>query len=53
MKKTALLTLATMVCIGSIGCSASAKIDIPRGSITKPSQDVQVAYIAKPIAETR
>jgi len=54
MKKTALLLLATVaIALVSVGCSASAKIDIPRGSTTKPSKDVQVAYVTKTPADQR
>lgn len=54
MKETALLALAvSFVCLSSIGCSATAKIDIPRGSTMKPSNDVQVAFVAKPVTKTR
>jgi hypothetical protein len=50
-KKTVLLVLATAaIAFVSVGRSASAKINISNGSISKPSQDVQVAWLTKPIA---
>ncbi len=54
MKKTILLVVATAaIAFVSVGCSASAKIDIPHGSTVKPSKDVQVAYVTKPVADQR
>ena len=54
MKKTILLVVATAAfALASVGCSASAKIDLPRSSTTKPSKDVQVAYVTKTDAEKR
>lgn len=54
MKKSAFAFLAAaVICLGSIGCSASAKIDIPRGSIAKPAKDVQLAYVATPVSDSR
>ena len=54
MKKTILLVLATAaITFVSVGCSASARINVPNGSIVKPSQDVQVAYVTKPVADKK
>jgi hypothetical protein len=54
MKKTILLVLAiAAITFVSVGCSASARINVPNGSIVKPSKDVQMAYVTKPVADER
>jgi hypothetical protein len=54
MKKTALFVVAAVVIsVVSVGCSASGRISVPNGSITKPSQAAQVAYVTKPAPDQR
>lgn len=52
MKIFPLLAFITLA-LASVGCSASARINVQNGPSSKLSTDTQVAFVTKPVAAPR